>query len=183
MPQFSFDFQHSPDSVAAMCRVRDKVVNRRRNTLFLLLFTACLFFAVLLLPTQRAPGSLLMLAGCWGFAAVRNGPRREARKVTEAMAGSFPVLHYCFQEGGFSVAFPSGTESFPYTEVSGLYEDREYFYLSMRSTVTYMFDRHAPANSDALKSFLSAAVGKDWSSPGSVLLFNLYDLLKKRKNR
>lgn len=181
MELYRITLEHSSDTISAMCKMRSRTADNKKNTLRLLLFAICLIAGSILVPTNRAVGLLLILAGCWGLAYITNSPQRDANKVIAALKGKYPVISYIFYDNRFSVKFPAEAADVKYDQIIGLYEDKNYLYILLASTVIYILKKSESKDIEELKSFLAEKTSLKWSVPKGVLSANIYGVLRRLK--
>lgn len=176
---YSFEFQHSEESIFAMCRFRERKLFRRRNTISYAAAGACLIVGSFLLTDRRELGICLLFMGCWGISNLSARSKRACRKILDTLAGEFPNILFHFSPTEISIRFPTVVDTLTYEDISDLCEDQKYCYLLLKSDAIYIFDKNAPADCDALKEALTAWSGKKWTSGKSLITWNLEDLLRE----
>ena len=181
MDELSLSFSHDDETIRALCRGRQKLAGNKAAALTYTLLSVLLIAGVLLMENHQTAGLLLILSGCWGFVIAGNAANRQAKRIIKGLNGVFPHLSYSFLEKKLTVTFPKAEDEIPYSEIAGLYEDREYSYIYLRSTALYLIKKQSIQQSGALRGFLSDKTGLRWKPLRGG--FNLTGLVKKLRGQ
>lgn len=133
----------------------------------------------------NTPEGLLMLAlGCIMLVNTDMSARARARHTLSQLRGYIPRMEYTFGETSFRGTTDREDNTFSYSTIIRLVDDRKFLYLFQNKESAFMVDKATvePKGCGALKEHIAKQVGLQWTYPGNLFNTGLLTLLGNRIN-
>lgn len=162
--------------------VRIAKVQGNARTVHNLVYSAvCVLLVVLGLQAgyETARGIILIAAGCILLPLSNYSVRRKARDEAEALGGKRKLVRYQFDDQKVIANIGQSGEEIQYDQIHSLKEDDNGYYLFYGRTGAIYVSRHSLKNagSENFRVFIEERTGRKFKKPGSILTFNIHDLI------
>ena len=158
-----------------------KVQGNARTVHNLVYSAVCVLLVVLGLQAgyETARGIILIAAGCILLPLSNYSVRRKARDEAEALGGKRKLVRYQFDDQKVIANIGQSGEEIQYDQIHSLKEDDNGYYLFYGRTGTIYVSRHSLKNagSENFRVFIEERTGRKFKKPGSILTFNIHDLI------
>ena len=133
----------------------------------------------------NTPEGLLMLAlGCIMLMNTDMSARARARHTLSQLRGYIPRMEYTFGETSFRGMTDREDNTFSYSTIIRLVDDKKFLYLFQNQESAFMVDKATvePKGCRELKEHIAKQVGLQWTYPGNLLNTGLVTLITNRIN-
>ena len=158
-----------------------KVQGNARTVHNLVYSAVCVLLVVLGLQAgyETARGIILIAAGCILLPLSNYSVRRKARDEVEELGGKRKLARYQFEDQKIIASIGQSREEIQYDQIHSLKEDDKGYYLFYGRTGAIYVSRQSLKNigSENFKVLVEEWTGRKFKKPGSVLTFNIHDLI------
>ena len=180
---FTAVIQHNEKSITRLAKVQYNAFQLGKKAIFVLSGVFLILLGVFGNMDIRAAGALAFM-GCmiWWFSDLP--ARVTAARMNQAIGKKYPKVEYYFYEK--EVAITDGKEWFhmPYKIVQRFFEDKEYWYLFLTVTTSYMIPKDALKKGDAQKftTFIENRTGLKAEKPAAIMGLSLKGIITRIRN-
>jgi len=180
---FTAVIKHDEKSITRLAKVQYNVFQMGKKAIFVLSGVFLILLAVFGNLNLQAAGVLAFI-GCmlWWFS---DFPARiTAVRMNQAIGKKYPKVEYYFYEKEVSIT--DGKEWFhmPYSIVQRFFEDKEYWYLFLTTSTSYMIPKDSLKKGDAQKftTFIENRTGLKAEKPVAVMGLSIKSIVTRIKN-
>ncbi len=180
---YSARIEYSPENLRRLNNIINNTFRLRIKLIYLGMCIS-LFIAGAAVGLNNSTGIMLICAGCFLLPSIRTVDNSRVNEAIRKLNGNIVKVNYAFHDDVFICSNDKERNTFSYSSIIRLVEEREYLYMFPNKYQAYMIKLSSiePSNENEFKAFISSKTNLEWTQRISLLTLNLKKLKFNRRN-